>query len=273
MNDTKDLNTWKSLFRTEQKGKNPEEFTYAPIEGLQVLPYSTYESPESQRFEHQNFGISHSLIVESGYRTGFISEVELDDYQVDFMKILPPHKRNVDDWLSVHRSARLEAESSEVKKESIFVINAGKKDVLDLIRKNLVGEADQPDRIALIPGEDFIWNVALCRGVFKYFEKERDEIKPAFSIYLPMGRVEASHEEGQLISLTSQILSMMVGGLAHVIWEVRNASSWQLKHFHYLLNIPEILVREGQVLVSGDPLEGSGIWEELSDRVSAYIHQ
>lgn len=278
MNDAKDVNAWKSLFRTEQKGKTPEEFTYAPLDGWQVGPYSTYETPESQAFEHQNFGVSHSLIVDSGHSSGFLSESELDDYQVDFMKILPPQKSNVGDWIYVSRTAGLNVESSdiqssEIQKESVFVVNAGKREVLDLMKNNMVGVADQPDRMALIPGDDFIWNVALCRGLFKYFEKVkgRGEVKPSYSIYLPLGRFESPHGEGQLISLTSQILSMMVGGLVHCVWDFRNASSWQEEHFQYFLNIPEILAREGQVLVGADPLQGSGMWEELSDRVLAYL--
>lgn len=273
MTNNKSYEAWQSLFEKEQKGKTPESRFYQPVAGLNMLPYSAHDQNSPASFPHPQKIFSHSFIADasSTNSTKWLAHhsESLSQYQINSI-FYTNNTDQKDDMLEAFQNRVSEGiinlETDPQSKIPVF--NFGAPDILSDIKQYCNNSHENQGKIRIIPGTDFLWNVGLLRGWMKHqVTQSIESADPClFSIYIDLQSYNTEQED-QLINLTNQFISMMVCGLHHCIWDLRNISEWQKGHFHNLLNIPEILTREGHILTGTDPIAGSDFFEELSEKI------
>lgn len=269
MKDKKEIETWELLFQREQKGKTPEELPYAPNSSIKMPPYIPQSISDSPDLGHAATEILHTFWVDnvSARWIAGISD-QFSGYAIH--SVMGSQDQDSTELLKT----AFQQPGSDAVFETVaplpIVLDLGKEDVLIETRNWLKAYSkNQGIGIAFLPGDDFIWNVAIVRGIGKFLHRhfnDSTQLNHA-SIYMPLHAPSMPDDESRLISMTNQILSMMVSGVSRCIWDVRKANDWQKANLNYYLNIPEILLREGKVFQDKDPIRGSGAFEELSDRI------
>lgn len=269
MKDKKEFEDWESLFEREQKGRTPEELSYSPISSIQIPPYIPQSVPDSPDLGHGATEIFHSFWVDN-VSARWIAHVsdQLSGYAIhSILGSLDQDSAELLEMAFQHPgSDRILGKDTAVP----HVLDLGKEDVLNETRNWFkTYNETQGNGIAFLPSHDFIWNVAMVRGIGKLLFHHFGDRAPLAhaSIYTPLHAPSRPGDESRLIPLTNQILSMMVSGISRCIWDTRKANDWQKTNLNYYLNIPEILLREGKVFQDEDPIRGSGLFEELSDRI------
>jgi len=267
---------WRKLFQTEKKGKGPEDVLYRPVPEIKMAPYVDRKIKSAPSFTRSHLPFSHSFLVDSS-STIWLSELssKLKQYQINkiFCAAEIPFNQVFE------KLQNISAHGRKVYKPEIeggpIVLNFASEDILVRLKHFFSEWKNEPQELWIMPGEDFLWNIALYRGIQKKLTslsvKESSSVE--ISIYFPLQKRILTPNESQLIPMSNQFLSMMISGINHCIWDVRNASDWQISHLRYLLNVPEILEREGKILTSEDPIGGSDFFEELSDQVVGYLHE
>lgn len=269
MKDKKEFEAWKLLFQREQKGKSPEELSYAPNSLIRMAPYIPQSAPDNPDLEYAGTEILHSFWVDND-SARWIAEVasQFSGYAI----------HSGMGSLDLDSVGLLKTAFQQPGSDAVFESDAPLPQVLDLGKEDVMIETrawlkayskDQGIGIAFLPGDDFIWNVAMIRGIGKFLIRHFDNRTTLThaAIYTPLNAPSSPDDESRLIPLTNQILAMMVCGISRCIWDIRKATDWQKTNLKYYLNIPEILSREGKVLQDQDPIRGSGLFEELSDRI------
>ncbi len=277
MTDIKDYEDWRKLFRAEQKGKSPEDRMYQPVPEVEISPYLIQKESSNPSFPNYHSGVSHSFVIDS------CSVFWLSDF-ADQLKPYQIKKIYGDIYLMMERKEnnslqKIDFESRVDYKpennQAPIIFDFRDKAILNKINESAGFLLDSDRDIWITPGDDFLWNIALIRGLRKYLVNISGHtfFSHRFSIYLPLKESEHKENEIQLIPLSNQLLSMMVSGLSHFIWDIRKISDWQHSNLFYLLNVPEILAREGKILIEKDPIQGSDFIEELSDKVFNYLQE
>lgn len=271
-----DYEDWRKLFQKEQNGKNPEDILYRPVQEIEIAPYADQKTRTGSSFTSSDLRFSHTFLVDhsSAHWLSKLSE-KLKQYQIktilsesemsyhsdyDYLRDISSH------GLSVHKP---ESEGGSV------ILDFYSPNILPRIKHFFSSFENKSRELWITPGDDFLWNTALYRGIRKHLISLSDKGVSSieFCIYIPLQKRTLTPAESQLIPLSNQFLSMMVSGINHCIWDIRNACEWQVSHLIYLLNVPEILEREGNILTEHDPIYGSDFFEELSDKVVEYLQE
>lgn len=283
MTNSKSYEAWQNLFEKEQKGKTPESKSYQPVNGLNMLPYSEQSQIPPTSFPHIQKIFLHSFIADTSTVKWLVHQSEsLNQYQIKSI-FYTNNTDQQDDTLEVFENIAevfaniasdgiVQLETDPQSK--IPVLDFGAPDILSDIKECCSDSHENQGKIRIIPGTDLLWNIGLLRGWMKHQAAQamKSTDPSPFSIYIDLQSYNTNQED-QLINLTNQFISMMVCGLHHCIWDLRNISEWQKSHFYNLLNIPEILTREGHILTDTDPIAGSGFFEELSAKVFNHLQK
>ena len=271
MTENKDFERWESLFQKELKGKTPAEMAYHPHPDIMMIPYAHGLTKASQSFTSSASGVTHSFVIDEDsapWLPGIWDR--LQEYEIVSLVGAEEDAPGV----NLGELARELAQIDEMAglpniQPPPVILDFGAVSVLEKFKEVVRSPTSENRNLAITPGHDFIWNTALLRGLQKYQLKIREDqgLLSLESVYIAWRHLDLSGEEGQLIPLTNRLLSLMTGGLHHMIWDIREASEWQKANLNYLLNVPEILVREGRIFQDRDVIRGSGLFEELSDRI------
>ncbi|HLU94901.1 MAG TPA: hypothetical protein VKZ54_12280 [Membranihabitans sp.] len=270
MTENKDFERWESQFQKELKGKTPAEVAYHPHPDIVMTPYSQGWTKGTPSFTSSASGVTHSFVIDEE-STSWLPGMwdRLQEYEI--VSLVGTEEDtpdvNLDEW--AHELAQIDERGGLRIQPPPVILDFGAISVLDKIKETMQKSDSEKRNLAVTPSHDFIWNTALLRGLQKYKLKIGEDPGPLSleSVYIAWRHLDLSGEEGQLIPLTNRLLSLMTGGLHHMIWDVREASKWQKANLNYLLNVPEILVREGRIFQDQDVIRGSGLFEELSDRI------
>ena len=272
MTDKKDFEAWKVLFQKEQKGMSPDEMAYHPISEISIPPYTPGTIDNGPYFPHTYSHFVHSFHIDNNSAI-WLTELsdELKGYLIE--STMGKIKSELDEKL-ISSFGDNESENKQPKfrthVEMPLILNFRDNDVLTRVKKAMTNfEIMGGQSIAIIPGDDFILNVGLIRGIQKYMNQRfgsSNSLQNA-SIFIPVHDGTIPGDESLLIPLTNQFLSLMVVGIHRCIWDIRRVNEWQKANLTYLLNVPELLVREGKIFQGQDVIYGSGLFEELSDQV------
>src|SRR5690606_31334441 len=248
MTENKDFERWESLFQKELKGKTPAEMAYHPHPDIMMSPYSQGLTQGNPSFTSSASGVTHSFLVDEDSASWLPGMWDrLQEYEiVSLIGAEDTPGVDLDEW--VRELAQIDKGAGiPIIQPPPVILDFGAVSVLDKIKETMQKSDAEKRNLAVTPGHDFIWNTALLRGLNKYKLKIGEDPDPLSleSVYIAWRHLDLSDEEGQLIPLTNRLLSLMTGGLPHIIWDVREASKWQKANLNYLLNVPEILVREG----------------------------
>lgn len=274
MSKKKEIHKWRELFSREQQGKKPEEMMYQPTPEISTLPYFDLKRYPSPSFQCGGTHISHSFVVDVKSLKWFSNYAE---------RLKPYNIRSIYGYSNVVKDKQVlrllekidhkDYKGSLPGDDHLRILDFRFKNDLQLIKETIRKAQPENPLYWVIPAYDFLWNVGLLRGIEKYISNSTEKISVGdfFQIYLPLKELHHNENESQLIPLSNQILSLMVSGVNHFIWDVREISHWQEMHLTTIMNVPEILAREGKVLSKEDPIQGSAFFEELSNKVYHFL--
>lgn len=272
MSHKKGIEAWREEFKRERNGRKPEVYSYQPNSEIEIPPYLDRQNKPTTAISPVSPDASHSFVIDKHDQAEFLGLLpKLEDYQCEF---LYQYEDGNDSFTSSPIKNKTPQSTSGAglpnsNSTSLVILDLNQKSVLEDTRHHLAEFSGKNLNLCLIPGDDFLWNTGYVRGIQKYNKSLPDKTKIAdpVSIYIPLHSIPAAENERQLIPLTNRILSFMVCGLHHCMWDLRDWKDWQKKHLHLLLNIPEILTRESEILSNGDVVRGSDFLESLSDKV------
>ncbi|HLT93772.1 MAG TPA: hypothetical protein VKZ56_04385 [Membranihabitans sp.] len=274
MNDNLDLDQWEALFRDELGGKDPMDKALNSVPPIQMGPYVPIQLGDFKPYPGRAKDLSYWFWLNDVSWNWFSEKVrELTEYPITgfFLDndldispqiLLRPLRYKDDEEIFIR-------DTSDILRIDLGLLNA-----IDEAKKGMEFLRSYPNgSLVFVAGHDFIRNVSLIRGLFKAIGDNmpaRDD-RSRFYGMIDLNTLVSQQDESMLIPSTNQILALLVCGVADFIWDVRIASPWTQSHLNYLLNIPEILFREGKVLLPKDPFQGSSFFETLSDRIARHI--
>lgn len=275
MTEIKEYEAWSTLFRVDQQGKSPHDMVYQPVPEVSLTPYQNPANKGPNFHEHLVSHISHSMVINS--KTAELlnnNSINTASYEIDSVYGINSDNNSMkgNQFFETFQPKKFEHVLPE-KRVNLQILDFRNKTILEDLKKVLHRfDAQNNHHIWITPGHDFFWNIGLIRGIKKYQSSniKQNSTSVPLSVYVPLQTYQQANES-QLIALSNQLLSTLISGIGHFVWDLRNSSSWQLENLSYLLNVPEILVREGKILGEKDPIKGSGFFEELSDQVATYL--
>lgn len=266
---------WKALFQKET-GRSSDEAGYHPAPGLSSPVYideggktAMYPEPE---FETRP-PVSHQLIIEPGLESFLADQAsDLSDYLITTITgigFTPEEKRRMEEFLAGKEDFSLEFWQDSPSYFDLAEAKA-RPELLFQWREDLL---NSEGKWWFAPADDLLWNTGILRGIQKLTSDSgpgnKDKHDP--EAYIRTAFLEHAGDEEQLIPLTNRLLAMAIAGIRHYVWDLRGMTPWQRDHWFLLLNVPEILSREAQIFSYGDPLEGSGFFENWSNRVRDFM--
>lgn len=264
---------WKKRFYEETRGKNPEDCLYIPDgqESIRIHPYFDASAGGTLSMERKALSTDQNLLFSDTFKKPETLPY-LKDYGISKCYAFASHA--VKDlpadiqWELLHQtkpylfktgsSGEIAILSGETPGQTLYNLRVIGKERLSSISE-----------LWVIPGGDFLFNIGLLRGLYKYFHFESVSSPPLVKAYF---EPETHHEmvEAGLPEYTSRVLSSLIAGVDGLIWKWPSKPTFT-KNFYLFLNIAEILIREGNVGSYGDALTGAHFFETLSSEIHHYI--